>query len=111
MSIQFSYSLEQSLKKHKEPVHEGLKPFQCTNSLEGEALQLQLLQQWGALELLDSGLQRESDWQRRLRCAHWLGVNPLLGYIIAADKPLALASRLQLPIRQQRLQGKQHPDT
>ncbi|GCE64655.1 CCA tRNA nucleotidyltransferase [cyanobiont of Ornithocercus magnificus] len=70
---------------------------------EPRTIALQLLQQWGALELLDPGLQRESDWQRRLRCARWLGVDPLLGYIIAADKPLALASRLQLPIRQQRL--------
>ena len=64
---------------------------------------LQLLQQWGALKLLDLRLQFECDWPRRLRCARWLGLNPLLAYIVAASKPLDLAARLQLPIQQQRL--------
>jgi poly(A) polymerase len=62
---------------------------------------LAALQRWGGLVLLDPALQRAIPW----RSLHWgqrLGVSPLLVLMAAADQPLALAARLQLPHRDQR---------
>lgn len=67
---------------------------------------LQHLQQWGALALLDAGLQRDGAWRRRLRWAERMGLPRLPALLIAADDPKALAQRLQLPHRQQQLLGR-----
>mgnify|MGYP006277553573 FL=1 len=77
--------MELQLLLEREPWHEALST----------------LQHWGALLLLDPALQRAVPW----RSLHWgqrLGVSPLLILVAAADDPLALASRLQLPHRDQR---------
>jgi poly(A) polymerase len=73
---------------------------------------LELLQQWQALELLDSGLQQDRTWRRRLRWAQrllalaqlppWPGEQWLMLALLAplAD-PQGLADQLQLPHRSQ----------
>jgi len=64
---------------------------------------LAALQSWGALSLLDPGLQADRHWRRRLRWAQRLGV-PLMPAVLAgAHDPLNLAERLQVPHRQHRL--------
>ncbi|MBM5806479.1 MAG: CCA tRNA nucleotidyltransferase [Cyanobacteria bacterium M_surface_10_m2_179] len=67
------------------------------------AAALSQLQQWGALVLLEQGLQRDPTWQRRLRWAARLGLPPLPALLMGADDPAAVAQRLQLPHRQQQL--------
>jgi poly(A) polymerase len=62
---------------------------------------LAALQRWGGLVLLDPALQRAIPW-RSLRWGQRLGVSPLLILMAAADEPLMLAARLQLPHREQR---------
>lgn len=64
---------------------------------------LKVLQQWGALALLDPALQADTQWLRRLRWAARLGLPLLVALVAGARQPLALAARLQLPQRQQRL--------
>ena len=64
---------------------------------------LQVLQQWGGLALLDPALQADFQWPRRLRWAVRLGLPLLVALVAGAREPLALAARLQLPHRQQRL--------
>ena len=64
---------------------------------------LQVLQQWGALALLDPALQADTQWPRRLRWAARLGLPLLVALVAGARQPLALAERLQLPHRQHRL--------
>jgi poly(A) polymerase len=62
---------------------------------------LAALQRWGGLVLMDPALQRVIPW----RALHWgqrLGVPRLLILVAAADDPLSLAARLQLPHRDQR---------
>ena len=73
--------------------------------LERESWQeaLAALQDWGALTLLDPGLQVDRRWRRRLRWAERLGLERMVALLAAAEAPLALAERLQLPHRQQRL--------
>ncbi|MFM7547870.1 MAG: CCA tRNA nucleotidyltransferase [Cyanobacteriota bacterium] len=64
---------------------------------------LAALQDWGALTLLDAQLQNDRHWHWRLRRAARLGLPPLAAFLAGAADPLALAERLQLPLRQQRL--------
>jgi poly(A) polymerase len=64
---------------------------------------LGLLQQWGALVLLDQALQADHHWRRRLWWAQRWGLPPLAALVAGAADPLALAERLQLPHRQHRL--------
>jgi poly(A) polymerase len=64
---------------------------------------LALLQDWGALVLLDPALQAERQWRRRLAWAERLGLPLLVALVAGASQPLALAERLQLPHRQHRL--------
>ena len=64
---------------------------------------LALLQDWGALELLDPALQADQHWRRRIAWAQRLGLSPLVALVAGASQPLALAERLQLPHRQHRL--------
>lgn len=64
---------------------------------------LAALQDWGALVLLDPALQADRHWRRRLLWGERLGLEPMLALLAAAADPCALASRLQLPHRQQRL--------
>ena len=64
---------------------------------------LAALQSWGALELLDSQLQLDRRWPWRLRHAERMGLPLLPALLLAAGDPLALAERLQLPHRHQRL--------
>ncbi|MBD2550362.1 CCA tRNA nucleotidyltransferase [Microcystis elabens FACHB-917] len=64
---------------------------------------LEALQGWGGLGLLDAALQVDGSWRRRLRWADRLGLPRLMALIAAADDPLRLALRLQLPHRQQQL--------
>ena len=73
--------------------------------LEREPWQAALaaLQDWGALALLDGGLQADRHWRRRLRWAARFGLPPLVALLAGANDPLALAERLQLPQRQQHL--------
>ncbi len=66
-------------------------------------LALALLQQWGALTLLDGQLQADRHWRRRLWWAQRWGLPPLAALVAGAAHPLALAERLQLPHRQHRL--------
>ena len=62
---------------------------------------LSCLQAWGALVLLDPGLQADPSWQRRLHWAQRLGLPLLPALVMGAADPVALASRLQLPHRHQ----------
>lgn len=62
---------------------------------------LQCLQQWGALRLLDPGLQSVPRLFRRLRWGQRLGLPLLLCLTAAAGDPCHLAARLQLPQQQQ----------
>jgi len=64
---------------------------------------LAALQRWGALVLLDDGLQADRHWHRRLRWAGRAGLPLLPALLAAAADPVALAERLQLPHRQHRL--------
>lgn len=64
---------------------------------------LAALQEWGALALLDPALQADRHWRRRLRWAERLGLEKMVALLASAQTPLALATRLQLPHRQQRL--------
>ncbi|ABI46306.1 polyA polymerase family protein [Synechococcus sp. CC9311] len=64
---------------------------------------LELLQQWGALALLDPLLSSNATLIRRLRWAMRLKVPLILALVAAATDPCSLGQRLQLPLRQQRL--------
>ncbi|MEB3316902.1 MAG: CCA tRNA nucleotidyltransferase [Cyanobacteriota bacterium] len=60
---------------------------------------LERLQAWGGLWLLDPLLQADQCWPRRL---HWAGrfrLPRIVALIAAAEDPLPLAARLQLPHR------------
>ena len=63
---------------------------------------LGLLQEWGALVLLDPRLCSDARLIRRLRWAVRLKVPPILALVAAATDPCSLGQRLQLPLRQQR---------
>jgi poly(A) polymerase len=66
-------------------------------------LALERLQRWGGLLLLDPALQADRRWPRRL---HWAGrfrLPRIVALIAAADHPLPLAERLQLPHRHHKL--------
>jgi poly(A) polymerase len=67
-------------------------------------LALELLQAWGALPLLDAGLQGDPFLLRRIRWGQRLGLTRLTALVAGAADPLALAERLQLPHREHRLQ-------
>ena len=69
-------------------------------------LALQALQQSGGLALLDSQLQHDFSWARRLHWAQRLNIPFLPALIVVCSDPIALAHRLQLPCRQHRLLGK-----
>ena len=64
---------------------------------------LAALQRWGALVLLDSQLQADPTWPRRLRWAQRLGLPLMVALVAGASDPLALAERLQLPHAQHKL--------
>lgn len=64
---------------------------------------LAVLQQWGALVLLDPALQADHSWRRRLCWAERWGLPLPAALVAGAADPLALAERLQLPHRQHRL--------
>ena len=64
---------------------------------------LAALQSWGALSLLDQGLQADRHWRRRLRWAERLGLPLMPALLAGARDPLNLAERLQVPHRQHRL--------
>ncbi len=70
---------------------------------ESWVVALKNLQRWGALALLDQGLQRDKRWPRRLVWASRLNLSPLTALIAGAQAPLNLAIRLQLAKKQQRL--------
>ncbi len=61
------------------------------------------LQTWGGLALLGAQLQTDRHWRRRLIRASRLGLPLLTALLAGAADPLAVAERLQLPHRQQRL--------
>jgi poly(A) polymerase len=64
---------------------------------------LACLQAWGGLALVDPSLQADARWRQRLRWARQCGL-PLLPALLAVSESAAtLATRLQLPHRQQRL--------
>ncbi len=64
---------------------------------------LELLQQWGALALLDPLLCSDTRLIRRLRWAVRLKVPLILTLVASTTDPCSLGKRLQLPVRQQRL--------
>jgi poly(A) polymerase len=64
---------------------------------------LAALQRWGGLVLLDSQLQADPSWPRRLRWAQRLGLPLMVALVAGAANPLALAERLQLPHGQHKL--------
>ena len=63
---------------------------------------LGLLQQWGALVLLDPCLCSDARLTRSLRWAARLRIPILLALVATSADPVSLALRLQLPLRQQR---------
>jgi len=64
---------------------------------------LTLLQRWGGMVLLDQALQSDTSWFRRIHWAERAGLPRLVALLAGAADPIALAARLQLPHRQQRL--------
>jgi len=72
---------------------------------ERTSLALAALQDWGALALLDRGLQADGQWRRRLRWARRFGLPSLAALLAGAEDPVALSDRLQIPHRQHRLLG------
>ena len=60
------------------------------------------LQSWGALALLDQGLQRSDRWAWAIRRADRLRLPRLCALLACGADPAAVAARLQLPHRQQR---------
>ncbi|MFN9630886.1 MAG: CCA tRNA nucleotidyltransferase [Cyanobacteriota bacterium] len=70
---------------------------------ENWRLALGRLQEWGGLALLDPALQADRHWPRRLFWALRFQVPLIVALIVVARDPLALAERLQLPHRHQRL--------
>ena len=62
-----------------------------------------VLQQTGGLALLDTQLQQDTSWVRRLHWAQRLAVPLLPALVAGAADPLSLAERLQLPHRQYKL--------
>jgi len=64
---------------------------------------LDLLQRWGGLQLLDAGLQADTGWLRRMRWGDRAGLPRIVTLFAGAADPLALAERLQIPHREQRL--------
>ncbi|SAY40033.1 CCA tRNA nucleotidyltransferase [Candidatus Synechococcus spongiarum] len=66
---------------------------------------LSLLQDWGALDLVDwsGSLQQDPTWRRRLHWATRWNLPLLPALLMGAADPLAVAQRLQLPTAQQRL--------
>ncbi len=66
---------------------------------ENWRLALACLQGWGGLLLLDSALQEDGHWRRRLHWAQRLRQPLIVALIAAAEHPLPLAERLQLPHR------------
>ena len=61
------------------------------------------LQEWGGLLLLDSALQADRHWRRRLHWARRFRLPLVVGLVALAADPLALAERLQLPHRQHKV--------
>ncbi len=61
------------------------------------------LQTFGGLLLLDSELQCDRTWFKRLRWAERFGVPLLSALLAAASDPLAVAERLQVPHRHHKL--------
>ncbi len=66
-------------------------------------LALECLQAWGGLLLLDPALQADRQWPRRLHWARRFRLPPVVALLAAADHPLPLAERLQLPHRHHKL--------
>jgi poly(A) polymerase len=66
-------------------------------------LALACLQEWGGLLLLDPALQADGRWRRRLHWAQRLRLPRIVALLAAAEHPLPLAERLQLPHRHHRL--------
>ena len=64
---------------------------------------VQVLQQTGGLALLDTQLQQDASWARRLHWAQRLAVPLLPALVAGAADPLGVAERLQLPHRQHKL--------
>jgi poly(A) polymerase len=62
-------------------------------------LALARLQVWGGLLLLDAALQADRHWRRRLHWGQRLHLPRIVALIAAAEHPLPLAERLQLPHR------------
>ncbi len=62
---------------------------------------LKYLQNWGALKLLEEGLQDDFYWEKRINCSIKLGVEPLTAFIVGAKDPSYLAKRLQIAENQQ----------
>lgn len=56
---------------------------------------------WGAMPLVDEGLQLDPQRRRRLRRAQRLGLPLMPAWLAAASQPLAVAQRLQIPGQQQ----------
>jgi poly(A) polymerase len=66
-------------------------------------LELLLERERSGPALLDRALQADRLWRRRLHWARRFGLPPLAALLAGAEAPLAVAERLQIPHRQQRL--------
>jgi poly(A) polymerase len=67
---------------------------------ENWKIALQRLHEWGGFLLLDPLLQADHQWPRRLHWASRWSLPLMAAFIAAAEDPLALAERLQVPHRQ-----------
>jgi poly(A) polymerase len=124
-AVRLGFSLEASgLRQAYETIDSWPWPWRCGDAPEatppalGTRLRMELelvlerepwrqvlatLQRWGGLALLDSQLQADRHWRRRLGWAERLGLPLMVALVAGASDPLALAERLQLPRRQHRL--------
>ena len=64
---------------------------------------MQSLQSWGAMNLIDPGLQNDLSWHRRIVWARRFNLPLMMAFIVGATEPIKLAQRLQLPHVQQRI--------
>ena len=63
---------------------------------------LEVLQSSEGFLLLDSQLQGDRGWPRRLRRAKWFSLPLLVAFVVISSDPISLAQRLQLPKRYQK---------
>ena len=61
------------------------------------------LESWGALTLLDKEIQNDPNWEKRIKWALKLNIDPLLSLIVISKNVLNLAKRLKVNKKQEEL--------